>query len=141
MNEGLAAGGGGGGRGGGRGGGAFPGAPGGGGGNGNASLDPLVGLNDASKPLRSRLLAVPELRDRYLAYVRQIAEENLDWAVLGPRVAELRNLIEEEVRRDTRKLYTIEAFEAGFETGANSLKGFADARRSSLLSATAEAAR
>jgi spore coat protein CotH len=141
MNEGLAAGGGGGGRGGGRGGGAFPGAPGGGGGDGNASLDPLVGLNDASKPLRSRLLAVPELRDRYLAYVRQIAEENLDWAVLGPRVAELRNLIEEEVRRDTRKLYTIEAFEAGFETGANSLKGFADARRSFLLSATAEAAR
>jgi len=141
MNEGLGAGGGGGGGRGGAGGGGFPGAPGGGGGGGNTSLDPLVGLNDAGKPLRSRLLAVPELRERYLGYVRQIAENNLDWAVLGPRVAELRSLIEEDVRRDTKKLYTTEAFEAGFETGANSLKGFADARRSYLLATTAEAAR
>ena len=28
---------------------------------GSAALDPLVGLNDATKPLRSKLLAVPAL--------------------------------------------------------------------------------
>jgi hypothetical protein len=111
------------------------------GGGGNTQLDPLVGLNDASKPLRSRLLAVPELRERYLGYVREIAERDLDWTTLGPRVAELRGLIEEEVRRDTKKLYTNEAFAAGFEEAANSLKAFADARRTFLLSATAGVAR
>ena len=112
----------------------------GGGGGGNTQLDPLVGLNDAAKPLRSRLLAVPELRDRYLGYVREIAEKDLDWGVLGPRVVELRSVIEEEVLRDTRKLYSNEAFSSGFEETANSLKGFVDARRAFLLSAT-EAAR
>ena len=31
-----------------------------------ADLDPLVGLDDTTKPLRSKLLAVPALRQRYL---------------------------------------------------------------------------
>ena len=41
----------------------------------SADLDPLVGLNDTTKPLRSKLLAVPALRQRYLSYVREIAEK------------------------------------------------------------------
>ena len=49
-----------------------------------AELDPLIGLDDASKPLRSRLLAVPALRAKYLGYVRDIAERWLDWKVMGP---------------------------------------------------------
>ena len=47
-------------------------------------LDPLVGLNDARKPLRSRLLAVPALKARYLDHVRTIAEDWLDWNKLKP---------------------------------------------------------
>ena len=43
-------------------------------GGGGPTLDPLIGLDDPSKPLRSKLLAVPGLRTRYLAYVREIAE-------------------------------------------------------------------
>ena len=42
-------------------------------------------MNDESKPLRSKLLAVPALRARYLSYVRDIAEKWLDWKTLGPR--------------------------------------------------------
>ena len=49
----------------------------------DVSLDPLVGLDDASKPLRSKLLAVPALRARYLRYVREIAERWLDWQYAG----------------------------------------------------------
>ena len=67
-------------------------------------LDPLVGLDDARKPLRSRLLAVPSLKARYLDHVRTIAEEWLDWNRLGPVVARYRALIEKEVEHDTRKL-------------------------------------
>jgi hypothetical protein len=117
--------------------GAGPGA-GGPGGGGPALLDPLVALDDAAKPLRSRLLAVPELRERYLSYVREIAQDELDWATLGPRVIELRSVIEEVVRADTRKLYNFDAFLAGFEEADNSLKNFSEQRRAFLLDAIPE---
>ena len=60
-------------------------------------LDPLVGLDDARKPLRSKLLAVPALRERYLAYVKEIAEKSLDWEKLKPVVDQWVQLIEKEV--------------------------------------------
>ena len=55
-------------------------------GGGDAMLDPLVGLTDTAKPLQSKLLAVPALRARYLAYVRQMATKWLDWKTLEPIV-------------------------------------------------------
>ena len=73
-------------------------------------LDPLVALDDAGKPLRSKLLAVPALRDRYLANLRKLAEEDLDWKNLGPVVAGYRKLAEKAVAADTRKLSTTEDF-------------------------------
>ena len=47
-------------------------------------LDPLYAAGDESKPLISKLLAVPSLRARYLACVRDIANQWLDWDKLGP---------------------------------------------------------
>lgn len=73
-------------------------------------LDPLVGIDDSSKPLRSKLLAVPALRQRYLDHVATIARDWLDWEKLGPRVASLRSLIKDEAAADTRKNGTTEAF-------------------------------
>ena len=108
-------------------------------------LDPLVGLDDDRKPLRSRLLAVPALRERYLRHVRTIAEDWLDWEKLGPVVERYRELIEEEVEADTRKLSSLAAFQksvadaeaedAGPARGrpSLSLRAFADARRKYLL--------
>ncbi|QDS97560.1 CotH kinase family protein [Adhaeretor mobilis] len=110
-----------------------PGGP----GRGGVELDPLVGLDDDSKPLRSKLLANPRLRARYLQHVRTIADQMLSWDYLGPRVAEMRELIAEEVAADTRKLGTTESFlnatspEAG-EDGAG-LRGFAEKRSAYLL--------
>jgi spore coat protein CotH len=97
--------------------------------SGNAQLDPLVGLQDATKPLRSRLLAVPALRERYIGYVREIAESWLDWNRVGPRVEQYQALIEEDVMRDTRKLYASEAF----RSDVANLRGFVEARRKYLL--------
>ena len=68
-------------------------------------------MNDARKPLRSRLLAVPALRARYLDHVRTIAEEWLDWNKLKPVVDQYRSLIEKEVEADTRKLTSFAAFQ------------------------------
>ena len=107
-------------------------------------LDPLVGLDDARKPLRSRLLAVPSLRARYLNHVRILAEASLDWKHLGPVVAQYRSLLEKEVEADTRKLTSSEAFrqatadavEPGAPPGRRlglSLRAFAEQRRTYLL--------
>jgi hypothetical protein len=120
VNEGLGSGGGGGRRG-------F-------GGEGGTSLDPLVGLNDSSKPLRSKLLAVPALRERYMGYVRDIAQRWLDWNTLGPLATKFQALIAEDVKTDTKKLYSTEEF----TSGVASLRSFVERRRAVLLAERAE---
>ncbi len=103
-----------------------PGGPGGGPGgpgHGGVDLDPLVGLDNERMPLRSRLLAVPELRQRYLQYVNQIAEESLDWQQLGPVVDGYRDLIAPTVKEDTRKLSTYEAFLAATRSDSDGAEG------------------
>jgi hypothetical protein len=99
----------------------------------SAELDPLIGLTDTTKPLRSKLLAVPALKERYLGYVREIATKWLDWQTLGPRVAKYQALIAEDVKVDTRKLYTLEAFKDGTDGAERSLKSFVERRRAFLL--------
>ena len=109
-------------------------------------LDPLVGLDDARKPLRSRLLAVPGLKARYLSHVRTLAERWLDWETLGPLVKGYRSLIEQEVSADTKKQSSFASFERSLVDSLPdkaeparglsqpSLRAFADARRRDLLS-------
>jgi spore coat protein CotH len=99
----------------------------------SVELDPLVGIDDTTKPLRSRLLAVPALRTRYLGYVRDVADKWLDWKTLEPMVRQHQALIAAEVKADTKKLYTFEAFEQRVAAGEDSLKSFADRRRAYLL--------
>jgi hypothetical protein len=103
------------------------------GGSSGPLLDPLVAVNDSGKPLRSKLLAVPALRAKYLGYVRDIAEKWLDWRTLEPLVNQYRALLSEEMKVDTRKLYTIEAFQAGIGPGPDTLREFVDRRRAYLL--------
>jgi hypothetical protein len=105
-------------------------------GGGGPELDPLVGLQDSSKPLRSKLLAVPALRARYLAYVREIAERWLDWSALELKLKRYQSLIAAEVKQDTRKLYSYEAFESGLAGSDNSLQSFVTKRRQFLLNVT-----
>jgi hypothetical protein len=112
-------------------------------------LDPLVGLDDPTKPLRSKVLAVPAFQKRYLQNVRAIAEQ-LNWSRLGPVVAQFRAMIEKEIQADTRKL---ESYEDFLETTSPvapqqqnppprgqrkpmSLRAFADQRRNYLLNYT-----
>ena len=81
-----------------------------GGRTGGVTLDPLTGLDDSSKPLRSRLLAVPALRARYLEYVQDIAVTHLDWGVLGPVALGYQALIADDVAQDVRKLESFDEF-------------------------------
>ena len=99
---------------------------------GGPTLDPLIGLDDPSKPLRSKLLAVPALREKYLAYVKDIGTKWLDWKTLSPLVEQYRTLIDADVQVDTKKLYSYDAFQSGLSGASNSLKTFA-AERSKFL--------
>jgi hypothetical protein len=73
-------------------------------------LDPLQGADDPSKPLLSKLLAVPSLRAKYLGYIRDIAEKWLDWKKVSPLAEQYQALIAEDVMSDTHKLYNSEMF-------------------------------
>ncbi len=72
-------------------------------------LDPLVALNDPSKPLRSRILQVPQYRERYLAKVREIAQ-TMDWKHLGPFITAQAALIEPIVKSDVKMTTSYAAF-------------------------------
>jgi spore coat protein CotH len=108
-------------------------------GRATVELDPLVGMDEVTKPLRSRLLAVPALRATYLGYVRDIAEKWLDWRVVEPMARQYQALIADDVRADTKKLYPFQAFQTGVATGEDSLKSFVDRRRAFLLKGTSAA--
>ncbi|MCA9287304.1 MAG: hypothetical protein KDA05_01895, partial [Phycisphaerales bacterium] len=102
------------------------------------TLDPLVGLDDDRMALRSRLLAVPELRERYLAHVREIAEADRDGDRLGPRIDGSRNNLESSVAEQTRGLSSHDAFMRvtgpdATDADAGSLREFALRRRAFLL--------
>ncbi len=109
--------------------------------SGGVKLDPLVGLDNERIPLRSRLLAVPALRERYMECVHEIAEYALNWERLSPQIAQYRALINNAVQQDTRKLESYESFLQATSTdlqeregGSNgSLQSFAHGRRSFLL--------
>ncbi len=80
------------------------------GGGGGVTLDPLVGMSDFGKPLLSKLLDVPSLRQRYLGYIRNIAEDWLDWDKINQIAKQYQSLIAADIETDTRKLSTTEAF-------------------------------
>lgn len=111
--------------------------------HGGPDLDPLIGLDNERTPLRGRLLSVPHLREKYLAYVREIAKYSLDWDdYLGPLVADERKLIEQAVKEDTKGMNAFAAFDAATSPTtkpdddpkrANSLRDFAAKRRAYLL--------
>jgi hypothetical protein len=110
-----------------------------------AELDPFTGASDPTKALLYRLLAVPSLRARYLADMRDIAVNWLDWGKLAPLVTQFQGLIAADVQADTRKIFSTAAFtkavtEDHFEPGygptappSMSLKSFVEQRRAFLM--------
>ena len=89
---------------------------------------------------------MPELRARYLAYVREVADHWLDWKQLGPLARSYQSVIAADIATDRHKLYSTESFtravtddDAVEEQGGPiapptmSLKTFAEQRRAWLL--------
>ena len=96
------------------------GGPGGGGPGGwswgnleNGMASPVAHEDNAARPLIHRLLSNPEWRARYLAHVRTVADDWLDWEVLDPIINEYQELIDAEVQQDDKKLYGYQDFATG----------------------------
>ena len=113
------------------------GGPGGGGPGGwswgtltNGMVSPVAHEDNPSRPLIHRLLSNPEWRARYLAHVRTVANEWLDWEVLGPIVNKYMALIDSEVQQDDKKLYSYDEFA---NHASSDLKNFVTTRREYLL--------
>lgn len=101
-------------------------------------LDPLHNLDNRDYAVIHRLLKLPHLRARYLAHMRTILDEWFNWPALEPVIASYRALIDEEARKDVRKLFSTEDYDKGvLETvgggGYAGIKEFVDRRREFLL--------
>lgn len=67
--------------------------------------------------------------------MREMADKSLDWKTIGPVVTHYRQLIGAEVARDTRKLYSTDAFQqtTSEELLFGTLRHFFEQRRAFLL--------
>ena len=90
---------------------------------------PVTHEDNAARPLINRLLSNPAWRARYLAHVRTVVNEWLDWEVLEPIIKEYQTLIDAEVQQDDKKLYGYEEFSTGVPAD---LKRFVNQRRKYL---------
>ena len=109
-------------------------------GSAGVELSPFAGEENPERPLLHRLMANNRIRSRYVAHVRTIVEEWLVSGQLEEKLSEYHRLIAPFVARDTKKLYSTEAFHSNLTldhgTGRRptpGLKPFLAARRAFLL--------
>jgi len=90
---------------------------------------PFYTYNAANQPLMTKLLAVPSIRQRYLAHMRTMFEECFDAAKSSAIIDKYKNLIDSVVTADPIKLTTY----ANFAPGITAMKKFISDRRTFLL--------
>ena len=101
---------------------------------------PVFLENSVDRPLIRRLLSVPAWRARYLAHVRTIVEEWLDWKILGPVCRQIHDRLSQKLLADRKKLCSNEDFQNSLEQDVSegfhrvpALKRFVEERRKQLL--------
>lgn len=83
-------------------------------------------------PLMNRLLAVPSIRQRYLAHMRTLVQDELDPVAFGALVDQYDALINAGVQADTKKLYS----NLQYTTEKQTIKSFVQSHRTTLLNNT-----
>ena len=97
--------------------------------NNAVNRGPFYNADDVNYPLLNRMLAVPELRQRYLAHLRTLITEKMQPGTLNALLSSWSTLIDAEVNVDLKKLYTY----AAFNTELTALQNFITNRRNALL--------
>jgi hypothetical protein len=83
-----------------------------------ATWSPTLSFIAPDKPVLNHVLAVPELRQRYMAHYRTVMAD-LSWDHFEPIFYAHRDLIDAAVQADTKKLYSYELFLANFTSNVN----------------------
>ena len=100
-------------------------------------VSPVTHADNAMRPVINRLLGIPKWKARYIAHVRTVTDEWLDWEVLEPVINEYHALIDTEVQKDDKKLYNYQDFEVSADGDRGgptpSFKRFVTQRRENLL--------
>ncbi len=78
-----------------------------------ATWSPTLNFTATNKPVLSHVLAVPELRQRYMAHYRHI-KTYLNWGYFEPIFTAHRNLISAAVQADPKKRYSYTLFQNNF---------------------------
>lgn len=78
-----------------------------------AAWSPTLNFGTANKPVLSHVLAIAELRQRYLAHYRA-ALTDLTWTYFEPIFTAHRTLIDAAVQADPKKLYSYTLFQNNF---------------------------
>ena len=103
--------------------------------NNAATWGAFYHADDANYPLLNRMLAVPSMRQRYLAHLRTLIQEKMQSTTFNALLASYSTLIDAEVQADPKKLYTYAAFNSELTV----LQNFITNRRNNLT-ANAEVA-
>lgn len=90
---------------------------------------PFYNANKVNYPLLNKILAIPQWRQRYLAHLRTIIQDELNPAVCNPMLDNFKAMIDPLVQADPKKQYTY----AQFTSEVTALKTFISTRRNNLL--------
>lgn len=94
----------------------------------NTDVSPTFGETEESRPMLSRLLAIPELRQRYFAHMRTVLDEVFRPDVMTAEIDRLSALSVAAVEAETRREFTMEHY---FES-VQALKTFVTNRHAYL---------
>ncbi|GAB4486753.1 MAG: hypothetical protein OHK0019_00950 [Saprospiraceae bacterium] len=95
----------------------------------NVNWGPFYNANKVNYPLLNRLLAVPSIRQRYLAHLRTILQDEMNPTEFNALIDQYDALISAEVQADPKKLYTY----AQYGSEKQVLKNFVQNHRNNLL--------
>lgn len=99
---------------------------------GVTSWSVFYNATNANYPLLNRLLAVPTLRQRYLAHMRTILAEEFDTAYTNLTINNFRALVDTIVANDTKKIYSTTQYNSEIAV----LRNFINNRKNYLNSNT-----
>ncbi|MBK6930389.1 MAG: CotH kinase family protein [Saprospirales bacterium] len=94
-----------------------------------ANWSPFYNESKVNYPLLNRLLAVPIWRQRYLAHLRTIIQDEMNPTVCNAMLDNYKNMIDALVQSDPKKLYSY----SQFTTEIGVLKNYIQSRRTYLL--------
>lgn len=77
---------------------------------GDVQLSPVQGTSGTNRPVIAKLLAVPELRQRYLAHMRTVLQEYYNPTVINPIIDQYHRLTVADIITDPKKNYTMTAY-------------------------------